>query len=156
MLVDAGYFRDEPLLPLLEACKGMNPPRTKQTLWAWHRQGNINASGDRVEFHVASLPSGFHTSREEIARHLRAITNMSIKAQVVGGTQHGMTLVMPDTDKVLTPEDFDGQLGGRIVPADECYEPLRFIDSRGKVRTFLVFKELPNGSDVVIGMLEKE
>lgn len=139
MLVGAGFFGDEPLLPLTDAGKRMSPRRSKVALWNWHQQGQLNQSGRHVWLHVCRLPSGYHTSLEEVARHVRAVGSITMEAQVIGGSLHGTTVALSDTDDLVTAEDFADQLGGRVVPLHEVYEPARWIDKHGQPRTFLVF-----------------
>lgn len=156
MLVGAEYFQGEALLPLYEAAKKMNPPRSKVTLWTWHKQGHLNQSGTRVEFHVCPMSGGYHTSLEETGRFINAITSLTVKAEVVGGSLHGLTFLLPDTDEIQTAENLQDQINGRVVPMDECYIPTRFIDKFGKPRTFLVYQELDGAREKVIQMLEGE
>jgi hypothetical protein len=157
MLVGVGYFGAEPLLPLIDAGRQMTPRRSKVSLWNWHHHGQLNQSGQHVWLRVCKLPSGYHTSLEEITRHIRAVGSLTMQAQVIGGSLHGMTVELTDTDDLVTAEDFADQLEGRVVPLDEVYEPARWIDKFGKPRTFLVFHaDRQRCLDEALKMLEGE
>src|SRR5688500_16171032 len=99
MLVGAEHFQGEKLLTLAEAGRLMNPERSKITLWNWHKQGQLNQSGDHVFLRVCPLPGGCHTSLEEVSRHLRAVTGFTIDAQIVGGSLNGCKVQIPATDE---------------------------------------------------------
>jgi hypothetical protein len=139
MLVGVGHFQEERLLPLKDAGRAMSPARSRVSLWNWHRQGQLNQSGTHIFLRVCKLPSGYHTSLEEIARYLHAVGSVTVPAEVVGGSLHGLTLRVSDTDDLTTAEDFVSQLHGRVVPLDEVYKLIRYCDSRGQPRSFLVY-----------------
>ncbi len=146
---------NERLVSLKEAARSKDSPvrRAYETLREWANEGAENLSGDRVKLETWPVGGARHTTFEALQRFITAQGSLTARCEIIGGCMDGKARSISDhIDRITTAQLKPDCIGA----ADELYHHRRFIDSRGKLRHFLVWVGVEEADEVIRQRLEAE
>jgi len=150
----------ETLYSLSQLCsdKRFNVRRTYRTLLLWAEEGAKNLSGDTVRLECAEVSGVKHSSFEAFQRFIAAQNAQTLKCHCLGGCLDGRMALCSDHLQRVT----SGELvrGGKVspppgsVPADHLYYKIQWVDSKNRLRPFLVWSQCENSEQRIRAIVE--